>query len=60
MQLSPIRCALVTNILSSAVDEHIRNDVEWLKAQPLMRKGEGITIRGYLYDIKTGKLRMVV
>lgn len=44
----------------SNVDEHIRNDVNWLKAHPLMRKGQGITIGGYLYDIKTGKLRQVV
>jgi hypothetical protein len=44
----------------SNVDETIRNDVKWLKEQPLMRKGDGLTVGGYLYDIKTGKLRQVI
>lgn len=43
----------------SAVDESIRGDVEWMKSQPLMRAGKGIDVRGYLYDIKSGKLRHV-
>lgn len=38
----------------------IREDVDWLKRQPLMRKGNGINIKGYLYDIKSGELQEIV
>lgn len=41
-------------------DEALREDVQWLKNQPLMRKGQGINVKGYIYDIKTGQLREVV
>jgi carbonic anhydrase len=37
----------------------LRDDVKWLKEQPLMRRGQGINIKGYLYDIKSGKLHEV-
>ncbi len=42
-------------------EDSLRNDVNWLRRQPLMRKGnESINVKGYLYDIKTGTLRQVV
>ena len=43
----------------SDVDRYIRADVEWMRSQPLMRRGKGIDVQGYLYDLKTGKLRKV-
>lgn len=41
-------------------EDAIRDDVKWLKEQPLMRLGRGIDVKGYLYDIKSGKLEEVV
>jgi carbonic anhydrase len=43
----------------SDVDRYIREDVEWLRNQPLLRSGKGVDVQGFLYDIKTGKLRKV-
>ncbi len=41
-------------------EDAIRDDVKWLKEQPLMRMGQGINVKGYLYDIRSGKLHEVV
>ena len=38
----------------------LRDDVQWLKGQPLLRNGEGINVKGFVYDIKSGKLKEVV
>lgn len=41
-------------------EEAIRDDVKWLKEQTLIRNGQGINIKGYLYDLKSGELHEVV
>ena len=41
-------------------EDALRSDVKWLKEQPLMRMRDGINFKGYLYDIKSGKLHEVV
>ena len=41
-------------------EDALRVDIKWLKAQPLMRMGQNININGYIYHIKSGKLREVV
>jgi len=41
-------------------EEAVRKDVEWLKGQALVREQLKVGIKGFLYDIKTGKLREVV
>ena len=40
--------------------EHaLRKDVQWMKDQPLMRV-EGIDVKGFMYDIKSGEVNRVV
>ncbi|KAJ9605151.1 hypothetical protein H2200_010541 [Cladophialophora chaetospira] len=41
-------------------EDALRDDVKWLKEQPLVRKAQGINVKGYLYDLKSGKLQEVV
>ena len=47
----------LTNFRSQ--EEAIRKDVQWLKEQPLLEYGKGMNIKGFLYDIKSGKLHPV-
>lgn len=40
--------------------EHaLREDVKWMKGQALMRV-EGIDVKGFMYDIESGKINRVV
>ncbi|KAF2715361.1 carbonic anhydrase [Pleomassaria siparia CBS 279.74] len=39
------------------LEEKVKEDVEWLKSKAVE---EGITITGWIYDCKTGKVRSVV
>ena len=36
------------------VEESVREDVDFLRASPLI--GPDVTVRGYVYDVKTGRL----
>jgi carbonic anhydrase len=38
----------------------VRADIDWIKKQPLTRQDLADNIRGYIYDIKTGKLKEVI
>ena len=44
----------------SRQEDALSDDVNWLKEQSLMRKGDGINVKGFLYDIQSGKLKEVV
>jgi carbonic anhydrase len=41
----------------SDLDESVRNDVQFLKDSPLIP--DDVSIRGFVYDVKTGKVREV-
>ena len=46
--------------ITAVIDQAVKNDVEFLKEQLLMRKGLAERTKGYVLDIKTGKLNEVV
>jgi carbonic anhydrase len=41
----------------SDLDESVRNDIRFLKDSPLIP--DDVSIRGFVYDVKTGKVREV-
>ncbi|GAM85816.1 hypothetical protein ANO11243_038240 [Dothideomycetidae sp. 11243] len=44
----------------TSAEQHLREDIAWMKKQPLMREDLVQRIKGYMFDIKTGKLQEVV
>ncbi|KAF2154964.1 carbonic anhydrase [Myriangium duriaei CBS 260.36] len=45
--------------ITKSSEESLRSDLEWMKAQPLLRKDLAKCIRGYIYDLKSGEVREV-
>ena len=43
----------------NSLEQSVRNDMQWLKVQPLLREDIKAGIRGYVYDIKSGSLSAV-
>lgn len=40
-------------------EKSLRDDMAWLKKQPMVRQGLRDAVRGLMYDIKTGEVREV-
>lgn len=49
----------MANLSSNSIDEVVRNDIQWLKEQSLMRRELAANTKGFVFDIGTGKLRLV-
>ncbi|EED17478.1 conserved hypothetical protein [Talaromyces stipitatus ATCC 10500] len=45
--------------VSTSIEQNVRDDLEWLKTAPLVRKELAGSARGFVYNIKTGKLHEV-
>lgn len=41
------------------MEQNVKDDLEWLKSAPLIRKELAARARGFVYDIKTGKVHEV-
>lgn len=48
-----------TNCWINSMEQNVRDDLEWLKHAPLIRKELGERARGVVYDIKTGRVHEV-
>jgi carbonic anhydrase len=40
----------------NSIEQNVRDDLEWLKSAPLIRKELAERARGFVYDIKTGRV----
>jgi len=50
---------MYTNSGAFRLEESVREDLKFLRAQPLIRQEVKDNAKGYVYDIKTGKLNPV-
>jgi carbonic anhydrase len=45
--------------MKGTVEESLKEDMAWLKNQPIVRQGLRDAVRGFIWDIKSGELREV-
>lgn len=50
---------MYTDCVACRLEESVREDLKFLKSQPLLRQKIKDNAKGYVYDIKTGKLNPV-
>lgn len=41
------------------MEESVKTDLEWVRANPLIREGLKKGFQGFIFDIKTGKVEKV-
>lgn len=51
--------SLLTLIVGDSVEESVKEDVEWFRANPLVRDKIKKGCRGYVLDSQTGKVQRV-
>lgn len=44
----------------NSVEHSVKDDVEFLKGSPLLREELKQNIQGFVFDIKTGKLKEII
>ena len=50
---------LITVLTKSSVEESVKSDVEWFRANPLIREELKQGCQGFVLDSQTGKVRRV-
>lgn len=43
----------------NSIEQNVKDDLNWLKSAPLVRKELAERARGFVYDIKTGRVHEV-
>lgn len=54
------RCKVLITILRLSMEESVKHDLEVVRKSPYIRKGLKDSVRGFVFDIKTGLLSPVV